>query len=223
MFSSQGREIIMRNNHNMFTRKNNNKPSSDSDIFNNRLKELKTPLEGEEEAPPELSEFSSEPLPVPEKLKKRISEPQGNEPMSAPPRASTMQSQADDASLETNQRPRETVIGNDLIIAGSVVSDGVIRLEGAVHGDLHCSALVVETDGSVAGNVKAGTVNVHGRVEGTIYGDNVMLHSSAFVEGDIYHQGIGIEMGTHYDGRLQWVDAQEASAPLVNDYLEAAE
>lgn len=207
----------------MFTRKNNNKASSDSDSFNNRLKELKNPLQGEGEAPSKLSVISREPLPVPEKLKKRTSEPQGNELMSAPPRASMMQSQADDASLETNQRPRETVIGNDLSIEGSVVSDGVIRLEGTVYGDLHCSALVVETDGSVAGNVKAETVNVYGRVKGTIYGDNVMLHSSAFVEGDIYHQGIGIEMGTHYDGRLQWVDAQEASTPLVNDYLEAAE
>ena len=31
-----------------------------------------------------------------------------------------------------------------------------------------------------------------------------MLHRSARVEGDIMHQGIGMEMGTHYEGRLFW-------------------
>jgi len=172
---------------------------------------------------PELSEFSCEPLPVHENLKKRTTEPVMDGLTSANPRASMIQSQADDTPSEPNRTSRETVIGNDLVIEGSVVSEGVIRLEGSVHGDLHCSALVVETDGSVSGNVKAEAVNVYGRVEGTIYGDSVMLRSSAFVEGDIYHQGIGIEMGTHYDGRLQWVDAHEAAAPLVHDYLEAAE
>lgn len=218
----------------MFTRKTEKTPSPDSEIFNNRLNELKTPVQDEARAHPELSEFSSEPLPLPEKLKKRTLAEHIQEPATENLEKPVSQSQADSSSDEQNRSSRETVISNDLIIEGSVTSQGVIRLEGTVHGDLHCSALVVETAGAVSGNVKADTVNVHGRVEGTIHGDSVMLHSTAFVEGDIFHQGIGIEMGTHYDGRLQWVDAQQASAPLAHDqesmahpfssqYLKAAE
>lgn len=217
----------------MFTRKTEKEPSPDTELFNNRLKELRAPIIDEAATHPELADVSNESLPVPEKLKKRAAEQVVEEPLSAKPRASMMQHQGDDVVLDQKRKSTETVISNDLIIEGSVTSQGVIRLEGTVLGDLHCSALVVETAGSVNGNVRAETVNVHGRVEGTIHGDNVMLHSSAFVEGDIYHQGIGIDMGAQYDGRLQWVDtnAQTVSNPQakqgthqnVSFYAEAAE
>ena len=129
---------------------------------------------------------------------------------------------------------RETVISNDLTIHGNVSSEGIVRLEGTIIGDMNCTSLVVENDGAIAGNISADEVKVHGRVEGTVHGKNVMLHSSAFVEGDIYHQGIGIEMGTQYDGRIKWVkDAEEGQrlstqkgAPIGNDnapHAEAAE
>ena len=124
------------------------------------------------------------------------------------------------APIETSSKPsnsaRETVISNDLTIHGNVTSEGIVRLEGTIIGDMNCSSLVVENDGAISGNISAKEVKVHGRVEGTVHGDNVMLHSSAFVEGDIYHQGIGIEMGTHYDGRLKWVDSAEEAERLTN-------
>lgn len=217
----------------MFTRKTEKEPSPDTELFNNRLKELRAPIIEEAAIHPELTDVSPDPLPVPEKLKKRTAEQVAEEPLSARPRASMMPGLGAEAPVDDRKKSTETVISNDLIIEGSVTSQGVIRLEGTVHGDLHCSALVVETAGSVDGNIKAETVNVHGRVEGTIHGDSVMLHSSAFVEGDIYHQGIGIDMGAQYDGRLQWVDTntQTASKPHVKEeisdsvdvYAEAAE
>jgi len=111
---------------------------------------------------------------------------------------------------------RETVISNDLTIHGNVTSEGIVRLEGTIIGDMNCSSLVVENDGSISGNISAEQVKVHGRVGGTVHGTNVMLHSSAFVEGDIYHQGISIEMGTHYDGRLKWVKSAEEGEKLSN-------
>ncbi|MGH1406293.1 MAG: bactofilin family protein [Rhodomicrobiaceae bacterium] len=206
----------------MFTRKTEKDTSPETALFNNRLKELRTPISDEATAHPELADVSADPLPVPEKLRKRTSEQTIDEPVLAKPRTSMMQSNEDDASVDQERKSRETVISNDLIIEGSVTSQGVIRLEGTVLGDLHCSALVVETTGSVNGNVRAETVNIHGRVQGAIHGESVMLHSSAFVEGDIYHQGIGIEMGTHYDGRLQWVDANE-KATFLSDKDTVAE
>ena len=45
-----------------------------------------------------------------------------------------------------------------------------------------------------------------GNVSGSIRSKRVMLHSTARVEGDIFHQGIGIEMGTRYDGTLKWTE-----------------
>jgi hypothetical protein len=37
-----------------------------------------------------------------------------------------------------------------------------------------------------------------------------MLQSSAKVAGDIFHQGIGIEMDTRDDGTLRWTEDERA-------------
>ena len=98
----------------------------------------------------------------------------------------------------------ETIISSDLKITGNVISNGRVRLEGTIEGDMHCRSLVVGEQGSVTGGIIAEEVSVYGRVAGTVRGGQVNLFSTAHVEGDIFHRGIGIEMGTHYDGRLRW-------------------
>jgi cytoskeletal protein CcmA (bactofilin family) len=98
----------------------------------------------------------------------------------------------------------ESIIGPDLRIIGNVVSRGRVRLEGTIEGDMRCTSLVVSQTGAITGGIVAGDVAVYGRVAGTIRGRRVALYATAHVEGDITHQGIGVEMGTHYDGRLRW-------------------
>jgi cytoskeletal protein CcmA (bactofilin family) len=100
----------------------------------------------------------------------------------------------------------ETIISSDLTITGNVFSKGRVKLEGTIEGDMNCRSLVVGTTGSVTGSIIAEEVSVYGKVAGTVRGLRVNLFSSAHVEGDVFHQGIGIEMGTHYDGRLKWSD-----------------
>lgn len=105
----------------------------------------------------------------------------------------------------------ESVISSDLTIIGSVTSNGAVKLDGIIKGDMHCSSLVVSENGKVTGGIIANNeVVVQGRVTGTIRGKRVMLHKTAQVEGDIFHQGLGIEMGTRYDGTIKWTeDAEE--------------
>ena len=100
----------------------------------------------------------------------------------------------------------ETIISSDLTIVGNVISKGRVKLEGTIEGDMNCRSLVVGEQGSVTGGITAEEVSVYGRVAGTVRGSRVNLYATAHVEGDIYHRGIGIEMGTHYDGRLKWTD-----------------
>lgn len=112
----------------------------------------------------------------------------------------------------------ESLIGSDLKIVGNVLSKGRVKLEGIIEGDMHCHSLVVGPTGSVTGSIVAEDVAVYGRVAGTVRGKSVNLYASAHVEGDIFHQGIGIEMGTHYDGRLKWSQAPiegQSTAPAL--------
>jgi len=107
----------------------------------------------------------------------------------------------------------ESVIGEDLTIIGNVKSKGNLKLDGKLQGDMHCASLIVSEKGRIDGGVVANNeVIVFGNVSGSIRSKRVMLHSTAHVEGDIFHQGIGIEMGTRYDGTLRWTDDPNAFA-----------
>ena len=98
-------------------------------------------------------------------------------------------------------------ISNDLTIIGDVSSTGSVTLDGVIEGNIYCTSLVVTANGRVNGGIVANQeVTVQGKVKGTIRGRRVMLQASAKVEGDIFHQGIGIEMGTRYDGSLRWTE-----------------
>src|SRR6202000_2074713 len=96
-------------------------------------------------------------------------------------------------------------ISSDLTIIGDVSSTGSVTLDGAIEGNIYCTPLNVSATGRVNGGIVANQeVVVQGKVTGSIRGRRVMLQASAKVEGDIFHQGIGIEMGTRYDGTLRW-------------------
>ncbi len=104
-------------------------------------------------------------------------------------------------------------ISNDLTIIGDVSSRGSVTLDGDIQGNIYCTSLIVTANGSVNGGIIANQeVVVQGMVKGTIHARRVMLQSSAKVEGDIFHQGIGIEMGTRYDGTLRWTEDEHAFA-----------
>ena len=102
-------------------------------------------------------------------------------------------------------------ISSDLTIIGDVSSTGSVTLDGTIEGNIYCTSLIVTANGRVNGGIVANQeVTVQGKVSGTIRGRRVMLQSSAKVEGDIFHQGIGIEMGTRYDGTLRWTEDEHA-------------
>lgn len=133
----------------------------------------------------------------------------GSAPSNNPPSAPTapLNKPVDVAGM------KETIISSDLTIIGNVTSNGNVKLDGTIQGDMYCSSLVVSENGEIKGGIVANDVVVLGKVNGSIRGKRVMLHSSAKVEGDIFHQGIGIEMGTRYDGTLKWTDDPKAFVP----------
>lgn len=125
-------------------------------------------------------------------------------PLSQPSNLAQMSAGRSHSSSDSN-------ISNDLTIIGDVSSTGSVTLDGVIEGNIYCTSLIVTENGRVNGGIVANQeVTVLGKVMGTIRGRRVMLQSSAQVEGDIFHQGIGIEMGTRYDGTLRWTDDQHA-------------
>ena len=114
----------------------------------------------------------------------------------------------------------ESVIGPDLSIEGQAITmrcKGCLRINGSIQAELHCAELLVGQQAVIAGSITATKVAVSGRVDGTIIGDSVVLHSTAHVEGDIHSRFLSIEQGASFDGRSRKItESGEMASQLAS-------
>lgn len=99
-----------------------------------------------------------------------------------------------------------SIIGNDLTIVGQglrIITRGTLQVEGKVEGDVVGNEVIIGEKGHVTGVVSGQSVVVHGAVAGTVKGVNVVLSSSAKVDGDVLHHQLSVEQGAHLDGRVR--------------------
>lgn len=114
--------------------------------------------------------------------------------------------------------PAESVIGNDLSIEGQSITircKGSLRINGNIQADLHSHQLIVGQGAQIQGAIAADTIDVYGRVSGSILGTRVVLHRSAQVEGDIHSRSLSIEDGASFDGRSRKVADDQSVAPQL--------
>jgi cytoskeletal protein CcmA (bactofilin family) len=95
----------------------------------------------------------------------------------------------------------QSVIDAWLTITGTLESEGDVRVEGKIKGDIRCAHLVVGRDATVSGDIVAEEAVVRGKVRGSIRANRVILQDSACVESDIYHRTLSIDEGACFDGQ----------------------
>jgi cytoskeletal protein CcmA (bactofilin family) len=110
-----------------------------------------------------------------------------------------------------------SVIGADLIVTGSLQSNGEVTIEGELQGDIQCGSLVVGETARVQGNVIAEEVVIRGRVEGSVRGNRVSLQSTSHVEGDVFHRALAIEQGAFFEGKSRRSDDPIGAALRPSD------
>ncbi|MEY4255387.1 MAG: hypothetical protein RLZZ141_614 [Pseudomonadota bacterium] len=94
-----------------------------------------------------------------------------------------------------------SVIGDDVIIDGSVRGHGELHLDGTVRGDITVERLSIGETGQVEGTVTAETIDIRGKLTGTISAKQVKLYGTAHVDGDITHEQLSMEPGAYFQGR----------------------
>jgi cytoskeletal protein CcmA (bactofilin family) len=106
---------------------------------------------------------------------------------------------------------RQSVIGPDLHIVGTIRSDGSVHIEGHVEGEVSSRALTVGPKAHVIGGVSAGIAEIHGTVEGDVTADTVVLSPTARLRGDIAQRNLSIEPGADFEGRILQTDAKASA------------
>lgn len=123
--------------------------------------------------------------------------------------------------MDTRARPTQTVasfVAGGILIEGDMATAGDLHLDGTVRGDLNVGFLTLGESGSVTGAIKADTIEVRGRVIGTITARQVKLGATAHVEGDIRHAELSIDAGAHFEGRSLVLEIEEAP-PVAQEAL----
>lgn len=99
-----------------------------------------------------------------------------------------------------------SVIAADLNVLGNIISDGVLDVDGKIHGNIRCHTVSLRPNGKVVGDIHAEIVHVYGAIEGVIKAKTVMLYSTARVVGTIMHESLSIEDGAFVDGKFKRTD-----------------
>jgi len=97
----------------------------------------------------------------------------------------------------------ETIVGSNTRFVGSLTSDGNIRIDGRVEGDIEVLGnLIVGETGQVIAMVKAQNVHVSGAVKGEIVAlEQLEISPTGKVWGDITTSALHIEPGGLFRGQ----------------------
>ena len=124
----------------------------------------------------------------------------------------------------TGARPLSS-FGGGLLIEGNITGTGELHLDGTVRGDVKVAHLIVGESGNIEGKVEAETIEVRGRIVGSITGKQIKLQATAYVEGDITHDQLAIDVGAFFQGRCLQNRRIEPAAvsPAVSTPLAAGD
>ncbi|MGG9972401.1 bactofilin family protein [Ferruginibacter sp. SUN002] len=96
-----------------------------------------------------------------------------------------------------------TIIGAGTLIKGDIESNGDIRIDGTLVGNVISTAKVlIGSGGTVQGDLKGEQADVLGNVSGKIkINDLLQLRGNASVKGDIYAGKLQIEPSVTFNGQ----------------------
>lgn len=111
-----------------------------------------------------------------------------------------------------------SLISQDLTLEGGIEGEGELHVDGVIRGDVRIARLTLGDTAHIEGAIHAETVEVRGRVIGSITAKQVRLHGTAYVDGDITHEQLSVEAGAFFQGRsLKF----QRPAPVALAALEA--
>lgn len=107
------------------------------------------------------------------------------------------------SSFDDSTASATSIIGAGTTITGNVQSNGDIRIDGTIKGNLVAKAkILIGADGVIEGDIDGKQADILGKVTGKIkVADLLYLHGKAIVDGDIYAGKLQIEPTASFNGQ----------------------
>jgi cytoskeletal protein CcmA (bactofilin family) len=94
-----------------------------------------------------------------------------------------------------------TLIAEHMTVEGGVAGDGELHVDGVIRGDIRVTKLTIGESGHVEGTITAESVENRGRIVGAVTAKQVRLYATAYVDGDVTHEQLAMELGAFFQGR----------------------
>jgi cytoskeletal protein CcmA (bactofilin family) len=108
---------------------------------------------------------------------------------------------------ETPTGTSTSLIGAGTSLKGDISSNGDLRIDGKLVGNIDCSAkVVIGANGVVEGDITGQQADIMGTVSGSIkVKDLLQLKSSSIVSGDLYASKLQIEPAATFNGQCHMI------------------
>ena len=126
------------------------------------------------------------------------------------------------SSLDATSSNASTMIGAGTVITGDLESNGDIRIDGVLKGNLKGkSKIIIGSEGVVHGNIEGLQADIMGQVTGTIKIQELLyLHGKTEVKGDIFAGKLQVEPSAVFNGKCHMganvVELKKEVANAVN-------
>ncbi len=102
----------------------------------------------------------------------------------------------------------DTLIGSNSTFTGSIESDGTVRVDGKLIGDIKIKGdCYVGNNATIHGNIEAANVHLSGTVEGNILASGILkILSTAKLYGNIKVSSFVADEGALFQGKCEMLD-----------------
>ncbi len=96
-----------------------------------------------------------------------------------------------------------SLIGSGTVVEGKITTEGSIRIDGTLVGDVLAKAnAAIGASGVVKGTISARNVTLSGKVKGTVMAsEKLVLESKSVLQGDIKSVKLVVDEGAVFEGQ----------------------
>ena len=107
-----------------------------------------------------------------------------------------------------------SLIAAGTTLKGDITSNGDIRIDGTLVGNMHCSAkVIIGANGAVEGDISGQQADIMGKVTGTIKVKELLqLKGGSVVNGNLHASKLQIEPSANFNGQCHMTAPQNGSA-----------
>ena len=121
------------------------------------------------------------------------------------------------SSMEGGRSEETTIISRGVKIEGKITTEGNIRVDGDIKGDIISqNNVTVGESGQVNGQINANMITIGGKVIGTVTAkEKLALESKGDLKGDILTKILMVEAGAKFEGNSKMGDSR--NIPEIKD------